>query len=397
MVLVCGQFADVWNGRLTRIRVANSYLDERLSSLTRSHYLLRLSHQRLEHEMLVRQVTLRDLLSEIQPACPIDAGELSRGDALLRLLAGSCELEVAALYRDSAGRLDDTPIATLGGDDRLRADDPLIALALQGNRLVHVRSSRASTYDSRYLVCAPIVSSNGSRLGILTVTRMPFFAVNEENLQFIAVILGYYADGVLASSSTSAVMQLRPDCPREFALELIRMKRLYDTGQVDSSIVAMTFEKTDVGQSLLDHVRRTRRSTDVSWEIDAPEHTIRLLLLPLAGAAAVEGMLIRIEESIRQQYGSDFSRGGIGIFQVAIGLPEPEWTLDDFLHRVTATLSRGRRRVAVTEDTSDTGMSPGDGASRARPTGTSSIGEREGVDVDPPVPEETRSRVPEEA
>ena len=64
--LIAGEFADVWIVRLKRVREANSYLNERLESLTRRHYLLKLSHERLEQDMLTKPMTLRDSVTQIR-------------------------------------------------------------------------------------------------------------------------------------------------------------------------------------------------------------------------------------------------------------------------------------------------------------------------------------------
>ncbi|HBD33431.1 MAG TPA: sugar ABC transporter, partial [Cupriavidus sp.] len=61
-----GQFGDVWNTRLARARAVNRYLDERLAALTKNHYLLRISHARLENDLLARPTTLRDTLSQLR-------------------------------------------------------------------------------------------------------------------------------------------------------------------------------------------------------------------------------------------------------------------------------------------------------------------------------------------
>jgi hypothetical protein len=101
LVLVAGEFSDVWNARLQRERAVNAYLDERLHALTHNHFLLRLSHERLEQELIARPQTLRESLSALRK--PI-AQDLARGhalpgaQALLELLVQSCRLENASLH-----------------------------------------------------------------------------------------------------------------------------------------------------------------------------------------------------------------------------------------------------------------------------------------------------------
>ena len=337
LVLGCGQFADVWNSRLTRIRAANGYLDDRLKSLTRAHYLLRLSHERIEQELLVRPVTLRDLLLELQAAgqtdLAADAASLAGCDSLMRLLAQSCELEDASIHRMIGGKLEKMPIAATGEPRPLNPDDSLLALALQRESLAHVQARDASLHDSEYLVCAPIAASNRTTLGMLVVRSMRFFSLNHENLQLIAVLLGYYADALARDQVVRPVLTLQPSCPADFALELVRLHRLRNVARIDSAMVGLMFEKTPEAESLYEQVRRMRRSIDLTWEIETPQRQVLITLLALAGSATVEGFLIRLEATLREQFGKDFATGHVGVHVAMLSEAEIEWTLDDLLQR----------------------------------------------------------------
>ena len=333
LVLIAGQFADVWNGRLSRIRAANAYLDERLISLTRTHYLVRLSHQRLEQELLVRPVMLSDLLTELRPVTPEDAGELSNSDVLLRMLASSCELEGATLHKRVDGEFLVDPVASIGDPTELDTYDPLFRMCAESSKLMHVQASDASMYESKYLICAPVQASSGDFLGVLVVREMPFFALNEENLQFISVLLGYYADGLMKSRAIHPIQILRPTVPPEFALELVRMKRLFDTSNIESSIIGFSFQTEHNGKATFEHLRRIKRATDIAWEIETATRHVLILMMPMSGPPAVEGMLQRMENAVKQQFDMNFAEAHIGVHSAGMSAAEPEWVLDDLLNR----------------------------------------------------------------
>ena len=66
LILLCGEFSDVWRDRNLRMDETNLYVTERLSRLTKRHLLLNLSHDRLEQEMLARPGSLRDALARLR-------------------------------------------------------------------------------------------------------------------------------------------------------------------------------------------------------------------------------------------------------------------------------------------------------------------------------------------
>jgi polysaccharide biosynthesis protein PelD len=345
LCLVLGQYSDVFRSRNLKTKEANDYLEDRLRSITRQHYLVRLSHQRLEHELLVKPVTLRDSLESIVPLAQVDAGTLTQAQALLSLIAHNCEVESATIFGAEDGVLLQTPQAHIGEEAALDTFDPLIFRALFEKQLIHVRSEQATVFASKYLVAAPIVSSEGTLLGMLVVTNLPFLALNFENLQLMTVMLGYYADALLASESIRPIKLVFPTCPPDFALEVVRAKRLYDIADIESSLVAIRIPQGAENRHLFDYLQRTRRQTDFAWDFNTPEEFIRILLMPLASYAAIEGLMQRMETDLRTKFQLDFTTARITTHFKAIDRVEVIWTLDDLLHLCKLNIASNYRRT----------------------------------------------------
>ena len=319
LVLVCGQFSDVWNARSRRLRAVNAYLDERLNTLTKNHFLLRLSHERLEQDLLAKPLTLRETLQRLRGACDTSGfdshGRLSGADEFIRLLGQSCQLEIAAVHGlDARGWPQPVAQAALGTPTPLDLNDPLLRYSLEQGSLAHVQGDAAPQEvrdSSRYLICAPLMPSRGTAVGLLVVEKLPFFALNDDLLKLLSVLIGYYADGVQAAAVVREVTAVVPDCPPELALDLVRLHRIRAEVGIESALVALVFERSDIALDIYEQVRRTRRGVDLAWELATPRHKAILTLLPLAGTAAVEGYLRRIESAIMAQHGVDFLSGHV--------------------------------------------------------------------------------------
>ena len=319
LVLICGQFSDVWNARNRRLRAVNAYLDERLNTLTKNHFLLRLSHERLEQDLLTKPLTLRETLQRLRgltEGSGLDEhGRLAGVEEFIKLLGQSCQLEVAAVHAlDARGRPLPVPHAALGAPGALALDDPLLRYSLDAGCLAHVQSAAAPQAlrdSSRYLICAPLLPSRGTAVGLLVVEKLPFFALNDDLLKLLSVLIGYYADGIQAASVVREVTAVVPDCPPDLALDLVRLHRIRAEVGIDSALVALVFERSDIALDIYEQVRRTRRGVDIAWELTTPRHKAIVTLLPLAGTAAVEGYLRRIESAILSQHGVDFLSGHV--------------------------------------------------------------------------------------
>lgn len=341
LVLICGQFSDVWSVRSRRLRAVNAYLDERLQTLTKNHFLLRLSHERLEQDLLAKPLTLRETLVRLRAISaalpPSDLDPLPGAQEFIQLLGQSCQLEVASLHALCAARNGvNVQVAALGDPGALAADDPLYRYAMEQEMVAHVQTGSIPELQrdaSKYLVCAPLSPSNGRPLGMLVVERLPFFALNEDTLQLLSVLIGYYADGVRLNQAAQPVLAVVPDCPPEFAQDIVRLHRIRLMAGIDSSLVALVFHNDDSAVDIYDQVRRLKRGVDLCWEITGQHHRALITLLPLAGSAAVEGYLLRIETALRSQFGVGLMQGHVATHKAQLGFATPADTLQQLVKR----------------------------------------------------------------
>jgi hypothetical protein len=362
LALIAGEFSDVWNARLNQAQAVNAYVDERLTLLTHNHFLLSLSHERLEHEMISRPYTLRETLTTLralllQPGVPAqrtsaddadpadDPAPLPGADWLLALLAQLCRLESAALYAIVDDNLQTTPLASAGGAFALDAGDSMLSAALESGQLTHLRSildfdlgfGDREGAASRYVVCAPIASSRGRTLGVLVVARMAFTALNEETLQLLTVVLSYYADGVDQATIARPVLAAHPQCPPEFAVELARLARLYERAALSSSLVALVtpLDHAD-GREAFAAIQGLRRTLDLHWESTRYDRRVLLALLPLTDRAGTQGYLDRINTRLRELYGRDLAALGVPAYTAAVDERAPLAQIDALLARSEA-------------------------------------------------------------
>lgn len=338
--LVAGEFSDVWTARLQRVRETNIYLNERLESLTRRHYLLRLSHERLEQDLLIKPLTLRDSLMSMRRALaeqPVrNPHDLPQAALLLNLLSQNCQLEVAALHGVTDGRVSPQPAAALGENTPLNPSDPLIGYALDRAELCHIQTDALQNARSAYLIAAPLLAADGRCFGVLVVERLPFLSLNPESLQFLSVILGYYSDSIGIPEASIEVLQLLlgQECPVEFGAEVLRLDHLFRLSGLRSSIAALVIQQSPLRGDLAAEARRQRRQMDIIWDLRLPDRDILLTVMPLDGEAAVTGYFLRTEKWLKDQFGFK-SLGEAGVIGHAkqIGDQQPAELLHALLDR----------------------------------------------------------------
>src|SRR5258708_11115983 len=152
-VQTCALPICLWRARIRRARTAQNYMDQRTEQLIRQHYLLRLSHDRLEQELIGRPVSMRDAINVLSGL----SGAEGDAQSLLNLLSRFSQISVASLVPVRNEVLDPTPIAQLGGERPIHVHDPLVRQSLDSHVLCHVSQSMAEGQQTQYIVVAPML------------------------------------------------------------------------------------------------------------------------------------------------------------------------------------------------------------------------------------------------
>ena len=306
-VMLVGEFSSLWRARTRRAETVQHYLDQRLEHLIRQYYLLRLSHDRLEQELIGRPMSMRDALKTLH-----HLGDGAQdAQVLLRLLAQYCQISSAALYSVRNDEVVGTPWASLANPVPLNRDDPLLQQALETRALCHVVQTTARQETSHYLVAAPLLDIGGEIYGMLLVDDMPFFSLQEESLQTINLLLGYYTDGLSMQALAAPLLEECSDCPAEFAFELQRLWHMYQSTKVPSLVVALEFNAAALERDLPLQFLRLKRMMDETWLLTQGKRQVLAFLMPLGDASTAEGFIARLEGWMQGKEGISLAEAGV--------------------------------------------------------------------------------------
>jgi len=228
---------------------------------------------------------------------------------LLQLLSQYVSIESAQIYLlepKGASYVLGQSIARLGEPVALSSDDELLQLVLEKGGLAHIASPEVSLHrHTSQLVVAPLVAGDCELVGVLAVTRMPFFSLTDENLQMMLVMLGYFADNLRSASGVANIQQRLQDIPYLFAQELARLLRLHQRVSLTSHMMVMHFagpRSKEIPAEFL----RIKRGLDLYWQTVSEHVPVLVVLMPFASSAAKDGFFIRIEAWLQSRFQGDF-------------------------------------------------------------------------------------------
>lgn len=298
-----------------RARQINTYIDERLSQLTRQHHLLILSHQNLEQEFFSKPFTLRDAMIKLKVMLNDEQTTESAEQALLKLLAQYCQLESAAFFM--AHGQEYTKICEVGTPPELHSDDLLLQYALSQKTLAHLTIQELDEKEvhlSPFLIVSPMFLGDGQLLGIFAVEKLPLLALTTETLQMIAVILEYFADSRRSGEITSRLRDVFPDVPIDFARQLMKMHNLQGKFGIESNVVVITLPRDKRSLVAAGRLDSLRRALDVGWVVVHEEEVLIANLMPLSNSKSVDGYFGRIESWLTEHFDTlHFSLRVIGL------------------------------------------------------------------------------------
>jgi hypothetical protein len=171
-------------------------------------------------------------------------------------------------------------------------------------------------------VVAPLVAGNGALIGVLSVTRMPFFSLNVENLQMMLVILAYYADNIRHAPEVREIQMRLPTLPALFAEELVRMMAMQKKVGIASQIVVMTFDG-DRSDEITAEFLRIKRGLDLYWKTQVKGSPVVAVLMPFASPSAKDGFLQRVESWLQGHFGGDFEAHNIHLQAIDFAREDP--------------------------------------------------------------------------
>ncbi len=317
--MLVGEFRDIWERRLERLSLANEYRQLRLDEFTRSHHILRISHDRLEQRVAGNDQSLRSSLLGLRQqlrALPGDQDALkSLADTVLSLLGQYGSLRIAGLYRviDNQ-RIAPQPLAVLGEMGELKGNDILLKQCLERGELVSVRSEVLDRGEgARHSVlqaCVPLIDTEDRILAVLAIQQMPFFMFHERSFSLLAILAGHIADLLM---SDAQALQL-PDADAQQYSQLLK-RSLTDARdhRLPASLFAFELAE-DTGEEVQRLLESSQRGLDVQLKvINGRGSRLVLVLLPLTSGEGSKGYLVRLKQLFAERFGQGRELESLGV------------------------------------------------------------------------------------
>ncbi|ACO03128.1 MAG TPA: hypothetical protein DEP48_00845 [Persephonella sp.] len=302
ITFVLGEFFQYWNRRKERLEEENSFLKEKIEELGRNFFMLKISHDQIEKNYVLKPLSIRSVLRDIRMMILNKEVDLFKN--FLMLISRFTNIDGGALYINEDNGF--KKVAQIGKGAELNRDDPLVKQAFIDKTSTYLAVNRLEgDVKSEYLAVVPAVDINGNINGLLLITDMPFLSLNKDNLLTINVFLTYLFDEYNLAKGLEETVVKFPNIHLSFIKELRKLIHLKSKFGIESSIVVFFMLKQDFLDAAFTEIERGLRGFDISTRCSEVEKEKLIILLPFTGDVAAVEFVNRIKEKIEDIFGEE--------------------------------------------------------------------------------------------
>jgi hypothetical protein len=326
MTMVFSEFHYYWTKKIRELKVEAEYKTTKLDELSKAFYTLKISHDQLEKNYVVKPMSIRNAIENILTTTKeVKTLDINDKNTLyykkfLALIEKSFSVNSALVIY-----IDDTRHEEfLSSENALICYSPtaeqyskeeifnsyVVDKALKIMQPVYISDkagepSLSTEQESHFLVAMPAVQ-NAKITALLVIERMPFMAYNRENLISIAILIEYLAIEVFKEHNIKNAHIISGVKSDTFIFEYNRVRYLKDVYNVDSTIMVLKINNELQTIKIYEKLQKMLRSLDMATQIDYDQLHYIIILFPLSDTASAQGFLRRLQHNIKNEKDKNF-------------------------------------------------------------------------------------------
>ncbi len=315
MTMIFSEFHYYWTKKIKDAEIDSEYKGAKLDELSKAFYSLKISHDQLEKNYIIKPMSIRNSIEyiiskhkEIDENDEIEDKNKGYYINFLKLLEKSFNvhgativykkdnLDKGVLNQKDAGMVLSSNARDLGLANTFK--DYLMDKAVTRKTAIYISDTTGEPSamidnNSEYIAAIPAIHENHV-VCVLLISKMPFMAFNRENLTSISILLEYFSIEIRNKNVLSTSTELDIIDNEEFRFEYIRLKHLYDKYDVDTVILVLRIDNELQATRVYELNEKMLRSLDMVTMIEQNGYYYINLLFPLHDKAAALGYLNRL-------------------------------------------------------------------------------------------------------
>ena len=312
--------------KIKEAELDSTYRGIKLDELSKAFYSLKISHDQLEKNYVIKPMSIRNSIEQItnknmqiEENTSIDEKNKKFYNNFLLLLEKSFNVQSGfILYKmeKSSHRVLSQNNATIscGGTNKQYEfeeifNDYLVDKALARMRPIYVSDDKGepntTAKDSKFIAVIPSIQ-NDIIVSLLVIQKMPFMAFNRENLTSISILLEYFALEILEKNILSESDEIKIVKDQKFRYEYTRLRHLYTKFKLASILLVLRVNNELQAVRIYERVLKMLRSLDMVTLVENDNLYYITLMFPLHDKSAALGYLDRLVETLEEEKDKKF-------------------------------------------------------------------------------------------
>ena len=315
MTMIFSEFHYYWTKKIREAEINSTYRGTKLDELSKAFYTLKISHDQLEKNYVIKPMSIRHSIEYIiEKNRVINESETIVDKnreyylSFLGLLEKSFNVQNALIlykHADDKEKLIDEKNAYLAYTSKSSTyttedivSDYLVDKAISRQTAIYISDKNGeptinSNYNSEFIGAIPAILENNV-VCVLIIKKMPFMSFNRENLTSISILLEYFSieirkKHVLRTSNEISIVK-----DEEFRFEYARLRHLHQNFKTGSINLVIRVNNEVQATRIYEKVDKMLRSLDMLTMIKYNEMYYIILMFPLHDKAAALGYLNRL-------------------------------------------------------------------------------------------------------
>jgi len=293
LVLLYGEFHYYWHHKLRTLALHRDAYEKKLDRMGQAFYALKVSHDQLELNYIIKPFSLRRTLQEI--ATRLDDPRHTPYDYFRILLEKTFAIHSLCILVADKGTF--RCASATEAEENPDLNDPLVVETLQRKTPLYI--SQLNEQKSRYLAVLPALIDDRI-LGMVLIEKMPFMSFNEDNLTSVAFLFDYF----MLSSHRRTLLKDHPLLRlfgEEFRGQLLEQVQLCRRYQVDSTLILFFTDSELRAHRLIETIETTARHFDFYDTVRLGSFHVTALLSSFSGRESARGLRRRLMQQLPER------------------------------------------------------------------------------------------------
>ena len=302
LALIFSEAHYLWSNKNKKLEKELDYLMEKVRNLRENLFILKISHDQIEKNYVLKPMSIRNALNEI--SIMIKERNMEVFKNFLRILSKYTGIESASLYIRKEDEF--IEVAYVGDSTDLDLEDQMVKEALEKKEgaILSIASLKDNTY-SKYLAVVPSYDENQELNGLLTVSEIPFSNLNKDNLLQINVFLIYLFGKLKIAKNYEEILQKYVNIDMYLVREIDILIALYKKYKIESNVVVFYMDVDEFIGGVFIEIESKIRGFDYAVRYRFGDKELLIVLLPFTSDANVRGFIDRVRRDIKRLFGRD--------------------------------------------------------------------------------------------